>query len=101
MTSDTFYSEVQHCNDKKEQLKLGKIVSERSLTINQIISMLYKHLTSEQRNELSALLRAKVKKKEIANILRKHRSTIWRERKRVETNGKYYVRKAKRYTKSG
>ena len=36
-----------------------------------------------------------------ANILRKHRSTIWRERKRVETNGKYYVRKAKRYTKSG
>ena len=61
--------------------------------------MPYKHFTLEQRNELSALLRAKVKKKEIANILRKDRSTIWRERKKAETNGKYYVRKAKRLTK--
>ena len=61
--------------------------------------MPYKHFTLEQRNELSALLRAKVKKKEIANILRKNRSTIWRERKKAETNGKYYVRKAKRLAK--
>jgi len=61
--------------------------------------MPYKHFTLEQRNELSALLRAKLKKKDIAKILGKSRTTIWRERKRAETNGKYYVRKAKRLAK--
>lgn len=54
------------------------------------------HFTSEQRSELSALLRVKVKKKDIAKVLKKNRTTIWRERKRVGTNGKYYVSKAKR-----
>ena len=61
--------------------------------------MPYKHFTPEQRNGLSALLRAKIKKKEIAKLLGKHRTTIWRERKRAETNGRYYVRKSKRLAK--
>lgn len=80
---------------------MGKIVSERSLTINNlIISMLYKHLTAEQKNELSALLRAGVKKRDIAAYLGKHRTTIWREFERNGSeNGKYYARKAKRLTK--
>jgi IS30 family transposase len=91
---------VQHRNNKKEQLRFGKIVSEEPLTINQIISMLHKHLTPEQKNELSALLRAKVKKKDIAKCLGKHRTTIWRELQRNSSeNGKYYARKAKRLTK--
>ncbi len=95
-----FYSEVQHRKDKKEQLRFGKIVSEEPLTINQIISMLHKHFTPEQRNGLSALLRAKVKKKDIARQLGKHRTTIWRERQRNSSeNGKYYAQKAKRLTK--
>jgi IS30 family transposase len=58
--------------------------------------MPYKHLTPEQRNELSILIRARVKKKKIALLLSKDRTTIWRERKRAETSGKYYARKAKR-----
>jgi len=69
------------------------------LLINLIDNMPYKHFTLEQRNELSALLRAKVKKKDIVKLLNKDRTTIWRERKRAETNGKYYVRKAKRLAK--
>jgi len=40
-----------------------------------------KHITSFQRNELSALLRAKVKQKDIAALLNKDRTTIWREKK--------------------
>jgi transcriptional regulator with AAA-type ATPase domain len=75
----TFHSEIQHRKDKKEQLKFSKIVSERSLTINQTISMLHKHFTTEKRNGLSALLRAEVKKKDIARYLGKHRTTVWRE----------------------
>jgi len=76
------------------------MVSEQALTINQIISMLHKHLTPEQKNELSALLRAKVKKKDIARYLGKHRTTIWRELQRNSSeNGKYHARKAKRLTK--
>lgn len=62
--------------------------------------MLHKHLTSEQKNGLSALLRAKVKKKDIARYLGKHRTTIWRElRRNSSENGKYYARKAKRLAK--
>lgn len=61
--------------------------------------MLYKHFTLKQRNELSALLRAKIKKKDIAKLLRKDRVSIWRERKKAETNRIYYVRKAKRIAK--
>lgn len=55
-----------------------------------------KHFTPEQRNELAVLLRAGVKKKKIAQLLNKDRTTVWRERKRTQTNGKYYARKAKR-----
>ena len=47
--------------------------------------MSYTHISSFQRNELSALLRAKAKQKKIAGILKKHRSSVWRERQR---NGK-------------
>lgn len=91
---------MQHRKDKKEQLRFGKIVSEQPLTINQIINMLHKHLTPEQRNGLSAFLRAKVKKKDIAKYLGKHRTTVWRERERNGSeNGKYYAKKAKRLTK--
>ena len=61
--------------------------------------MLHKHFTLKQRNELSALLRAKIKKKDIAKLLNKDRTSVWRERKRAETNGIYYVRKAKRLAK--
>lgn len=71
----------------------------KQLLINLINNMPYKHFTLEQRNELSALLRARVKKKKIASILRKDRTTVWRERKKAETNGRYYVRKAKRLAK--
>jgi len=97
----TFYSEVQHRKKEKEQLKSGRIVSEPTLTINLINSMLQKHLTPEQRNELSAFLRAKVKKKDIARYLKKDRTSIWRELKRngSANNGKYYARIAKRLTK--
>jgi len=35
--------------------------------------MPYKHFTSEQKNQLSVLLRTKTKKKEIAKLLRKGR----------------------------
>jgi len=44
--------------------------------------MFYQHFKPFQRNELSALLSAKVKKKTIAEILKKDRTTIWRELKR-------------------
>ena len=91
---------MQHRENKKGQLRFGKIVGETPLTINQIISMLHKHFTPEQRNELSALLRARVKKKDIAKYLGKHRTTIWRELQRNGSeNGKYYAKKAKRLTK--
>ncbi len=62
--------------------------------------MPYKHFTPEQKNQLSVLLRTKAKKKEIAKLLRKSRTTLWRERKRGEgINGKYYVSKSKRLAK--
>lgn len=50
--------------------------------------MSYTHITSNQRNELSALLKAKVKQKNIAKILNKNRSSIWREKQRGKTNTK-------------
>jgi len=62
--------------------------------------MPYTHFTPEKRNELAALLRAGVKKQDIAMQLRRGRTTIWRERKRgAGLNGRYYVRKAKRLAK--
>ena len=62
--------------------------------------MSYTHITSSNQNELAVLLRTKIKKKEIARLLKKDRTTIWRERKRNEDkNGKYYARKAKERTR--
>lgn len=42
----------------------------------------YRHINSRQRVELAALLRVKLKKKDISQQLGKHRSTIYRELKR-------------------
>ena len=77
----TFYSEAQHQDKLKGQQLSSKMINEQSL-INLIKDMPYKHFTLEQRNELSALLRAKVRKKKIASILRKDRTTVWRGRKK-------------------
>ena len=61
--------------------------------------MSYAHISSSQRNELSALLRVKTKQKDIARLLKKDRITIWRERKRNEKkNGKYHAGIAKEKT---
>lgn len=58
------------------------------------------HFTPEQRNALAALLRARVKKKNIARQLGKDRVTVWRELKRgAGSNGRYYVRKSGRAAK--
>ncbi len=79
----TFYSEVQHGNKETGHLELGKIVSKRSLTINNLITnMPYKHFTLTQRNALAALLKAGIKKKDIARQLRRDRTTIWQARKK-------------------
>jgi IS30 family transposase len=62
--------------------------------------MSYSHITSIQRNELSVLLRAKVKQKDIAELLGKNRSTIWRERtKKCRKDNIYDTRIAKKITK--
>jgi len=63
--------------------------------------MSYKHITSFQRNELSALLRAGIKKKDIAKLLNKDRISIWRELKRNDYDNRigYDARKAKSKTK--
>ncbi len=63
--------------------------------------MSYSHITPNQKNELAALLRAKVKKKDIANILNKHISSIYRELQRNRTNNKsgYDARLAKDNTR--
>jgi IS30 family transposase len=62
--------------------------------------MSYKHITSDQRNELSALKRTKIKQKEIAQILGKDRTTIYRESIRNKNkDGKYDARIAKQKTK--
>lgn len=54
-------------------------------------------ITDEQRNELSALVRAGVSQKDIARVLGKHPSAISRELKRNrEKDGKYHAGKAKR-----
>jgi len=62
--------------------------------------MSHKHITPIQRNELSVLIQAGIKQKEIAKILNKDRSTIFRERKRNrKEDGKYHAGIAKRQTK--
>lgn len=96
----TFCSEVQHRKNKTGQPLPIKIVSEQPLTISQTTDMPYKHFTTEKRNQLAALLRAKVKKKNIAKQLNRSRRTIWREYKRgAGSNGRYDVRKSKRLAK--
>ncbi len=95
----TFYSEVKHHNKLKEHAFSGKIVN-KQLLINLKNNMPYKHFTLEKKNQLAVLLRTKAKKKEIANLLGKGRTTIWREQKRgTGKDGKYYVRKSKRLTR--
>lgn len=44
--------------------------------------MSYRHITRDQRVELSALLKASITKKQIAEQLGLHRSTVWREIRR-------------------
>jgi len=75
------------------------MIIEQSIT-NLTTNMPYKHFTPEQKNQLSILLRAGARKKKIAELLRKSRTAIWRERKRgTGLNGKYYARKSKRMAK--
>jgi len=52
--------------------------------------MSYIHITSDQRIELSALLKAGLSKKKIAEQLGLHRATLWREIKRNNRPGKQY-----------
>ena len=50
--------------------------------------MSYAHITSFQRNELSGMIQVKAKQKDIAQLLDKNRTTIWRELKKNGTNNK-------------
>ena len=59
----------------------------------------YTHLTSNQCVELAALLRARVKQKDIARQLGKDPSSISREIKRNSRDGKYYAIYARLKTK--
>jgi len=56
--------------------------------------MSYTHIRSAQRNELSVLLRLQTQQKDIARILKKDRTTIWREIKR--NGAKYNAGEAKK-----
>ncbi len=63
--------------------------------------MSYSHFTPDQRNELSGMLTVKANKKDIALVLKKDRTTIWRELKRNSYDNKrgYDTRVAKEKTK--
>ncbi len=63
--------------------------------------MSYSHYKPYQRNELSILLRAKIKKKDIAELLKKNRSSVYRELQRNNTDNKtgYDAGLAKQRTK--
>jgi len=100
MTVPTFWSEVQRSIQYKKTSLLGKIIKYHLIN-NLEIEMPYQHITPEQRNELSALLIAKIKKKDIAKQLGKHRSTVWRELQRNPVSNKrgYDARMAKGKTK--
>ncbi len=90
---------MQHRNNLKGHVFSDKMIN-KQLLINLINNMSYKHFTLKRRNELSILLRTKMKKKDIAKLLGKDRTTLWRERKRgAGLNNKYYTRKAKRIAK--
>ena len=61
--------------------------------------MPYTHISPSERNELSVLRRAGTTQKEIARLLRKHRTTIWREQQRNGGENKtYHARMAKEKT---
>jgi IS30 family transposase len=63
--------------------------------------MSYTHITPNQRNELAVLFRANLKKKDIAKLLNKDRTTIWRERtKKCREDKVYDARIAKKITKN-
>ena len=82
----------------KGQVFLGRIIGKSKITLTN--TMPYKHFNLKQRNQLAILLRMRVRKKEIARLLGKSRTTIWREHKRGKgINGKYYVRKAQKQSK--
>ena len=63
--------------------------------------MSYTHITSFQRNELSGMIQVKAKQKDIAKVLNKNRTTIWRElqRNKVDNKTGYDARLAKLATK--
>ncbi len=62
--------------------------------------MSYTHITPNQRNELAVLFRANLKKKDIAKLLNKDRTTIWRERtKKCREDKVYDARIAKKITR--
>lgn len=63
--------------------------------------MSHKHFTSEQRNELSILIRAKHKQNEIAQLLNKTPSAVCQEikRNRIDNKTGYDARRAKEKTK--
>jgi len=86
----TFYPQLQHHGKKDTSYDTIDNVPPLSLIDTE---MSCKHITASQRNELSVLIRAGSTQKQIAKLLRKDRTTIWRERKRVE--GKYHAGKAK------
>jgi len=88
---------VKHQDNLKGQVFSGKMIN-KQLLINLTNNMSCKHFTPEQKNQLSVLLRTKTKK--IAKLLRKGRTTIWREQKRgMGKNGKYYIRKSKKLSR--
>lgn len=61
--------------------------------------MSYTHITSKQRNELSILLQAGTNIKDIASLLGKVESSIYREIKRNRENEKYHARIAEQKAK--
>jgi IS30 family transposase len=84
---------VQH-RDKKDTFS-GILDNVPPLSVTDE-KMSYTHITPSQRNELSVLLRVRTKQKDIAKLLKKHRTTIWREQRRNGSrNGKYHAGKAK------
>lgn len=87
----TFCPQVQHPIEKG--VSIG-IMEKLPLTNNE---MPHTHINSSQRSELSALLRTKTKQKEIAKLLKKHRTTVWRELKRNKDK-KYHAGIAKEKT---
>jgi len=63
--------------------------------------MAYTHISTEQRYSLGYMLnlRHPPAVNELAKIFNKHRSTIWRERRRNQINGRYNIGMARFLTK--